>query len=114
MLGLRDHIGPSAAVRGVGRVHSHQAILGSVDVGLEQELSVEVVYNAGAGVESVDHHLPIGVGVGEVLDVEVVAVRARGGVEDEVAVVLGGVSEVVAVGLVVVAEDELIFALWLS
>ena len=45
---------------------------------------------------------------------EVVAVRARARVEDEVAVVLGGVGKVVAVGLVVVAEDQLILALWLS
>ena len=111
MLGLRDHICPSAALRGVGRVHSHQSVLGGVDVGLEQEFAVEVVYNAGAGVESIDHHLPIGVGVGQVFDVKVVAVGAGGGIEDEVAVVLGGVSEVVAVGLVVVAEDQLVFAL---
>ena len=111
MLGLRDHICPSAAVRGVGRVHSHQAILGGVDVGLEQELSVEVVYNAGAGVESVDHHLPLGIGVGQVFDVEVVAVGAGARVENEVSVVLGGVGEVVAVGFVVVAEDQLVLAL---
>ena len=70
-----------------------------------------MVDDVGAGVEPVDDHLPVGTGVGQVLDVEVVAVCARARVEDEVAVVLGGVGEVVAVGLVVVAEDELVLAL---
>ena len=111
VLRLGDDVRPVAAVRRVGRVDGDEAVLRRVDVGHHEQPSVHVVHDAGAGVESVDHHLPVGVRVGEVLDVEVVAVGTCTGVQDEVAVVLRGVGEVVAVGLVVVAEDQLILAL---
>ena len=111
MLRLGDDVGPGAAVRRVGRVDRDEAVLRRVDVGHHEQPSVHVVHDARAGVEAVHDHLPIRVGIGEVLNVEVVAVRAGGGIEDEEAVVLGGIGEVVTVGLVVVPEDQFVLAL---
>ena len=76
VLALGDDVRPDAAVGWVGRVDGDQAVLRRVDVGHHQQLAVHVVHDVGAGVESVHHHLPFGIRIGEVLDVEVVAVGA--------------------------------------
>ena len=108
VVGLRQDVVPQCHVGRILRIHRHQTVARRIDVRQHVELAVDMLHHRGVVRESIDDGRPLRTFLVELLHVKAVAVGSCACVKHHVLAVLCGAGKVVTVGLVVVAEDELI------